>query len=264
MPMALPRFEYRLLVSEAIGTAILLFAGLSIVIFNWGEGSVVARMIPSSFVRTLLTGFLFGCVGCLVTLSPVGKISGAHINPAVSVAFWLRGKMKTKALIGYIVAQMVGAAIGSFPLLLWGNQGKSIQYGITLPGIRGVGIAFLSEMVATSFLIIYLYVFIGRKRLRNYTPYGIPFLYGILNIFFAIPSGDSTNPARSFGPAVISQNFSYYWVYWAAPLTGVIIVTIFFKWKRIHRIYKMDAARVSYHEHPTPESLKTGGITATY
>ena len=262
--MVLPRLEYKLVISEAVGTAILLFAGLSIVIYNWGEGSVVARMIPSPSLRTALTGFLFGCIGCLITLSPVGKISGAHINPAVSVAFWLRGKMRSKAMFGYIVAQMIGAAIGSLPLLLWGNQGRSIQYGITVPGTRGVGAAFLSETLATTFLIAYLYVFIGQKKLRKYTPYGIPFLYSILNILFAAPSGDSTNPARSFGPALISRNFSAYWVYWAAPITGVIIVTIFFKWKRIHRIYKLDSARISYHGHPTPESLKSGGVTLTY
>lgn len=118
--------------------------------------------------------------------------------------------MRSKTLIGYIVAQMIGAAIGSIPLLLWGNQGKSIQYGITLPGPRGVGFAFLSETLATSTLIAYLYIFIGRKQLRNYTPYGMPILYGMLNIFFATPSGDSTNPARSFGPALISENFSGY------------------------------------------------------
>jgi aquaporin Z len=207
---------------------------------------------------------MFGCVGCSIALSPVGKISGAHINPAVSIAFWLRGKMHSKAMIGYIVAQMTGASIGSIPLLLWGSQGKSIQYGITLPGAGGVGAAFLSELLATSCLIAYLYIFIGQKKLRKYTPYGIPVLYGILNIFFAIPSGDSTNPARSFGPALISENFSYYWVYWAAPLSGVIIVTIFFKWERVHRMYKIEAARISYHEHPTPEILKSGGVTMTY
>jgi aquaporin Z len=220
--MVIAKFEYKLFLSEAVGTALLLFGGLSIVIFNWGEGSVIAKMIPSALARTILTGFMFGCVGCLVALSPVGKISGAHINPAVSIAFWLRGKMKTDAMIGYIVGQMLGAALGCWPLLfIWGDQGRSIQYGITLPGSGGVGRAFLSEILATSCLIFYLYIFIGRKKLRNYTPYGIPILYSILNIFFAVPSGDSTNPARSFGPAVISGNFSYYWLYWVAPIKRI-------------------------------------------
>src|SRR4030095_4549613 len=193
--MVIPKFEYKLFISEAIGTALLLFGGLSSVIFNWGEGSVVAKLIPSVLARTILTGFMFGCVGCLVSLSPVGKISGSHINPAVSLAFWLRGKMKTNAMIGYIVAQMIGAVICCLPLLLiWDQQGMSIQYGITLPGKAGVGVAFLSEVLATAALIFYLYIFIGRKNLRNYTPYGIPILYSILNIPFAARSGARTNP----------------------------------------------------------------------
>lgn len=260
--MIIPKFEYKLFISEAVGTAVLLFCGLNIVIFNWGDGSVVAKLIPSGFIRTILTGFLFGCVGCLIALSWVGKISGAHINPAVSIAFWLRGKMKTNALIGYILAQMIGAVIGCLPLLLiWdNNQGRSMQYGITLPGTAGVGVAFLSEVLATAALIFYLYMFIGTKKLRNYTPFGIPVLYAILNIPFAARSGDSTNPARSFGPAVITGDFSHYWLYWAAPVVGVLLITIYFKRRRVNRVYEMESARISYHESPTPESLKTGGL----
>jgi aquaporin Z len=263
--MVIPKFEYKLFISEAIGTALLLFGGLSFVIFNWGEGSVVAKLIPSILARTILTGFMFGCVGCLVSLSPVGKTSGAHINPAVSVAFWLRGKMKTNVMIGYILSQMLGAAIGCWPLLfIWGDQGRSIQYGITLPGETGVGRAFISEILATSCLIFYLYIFIGRRNLRDYTPYGIPILYSILNIFFAAPSGDSTNPARSFGPAVITVNFTHYWLYWVAPIIGVILITALFKWKRVNHIYKMESARVSYHDSATSESLKTGELNFVY
>jgi aquaporin Z len=263
--MVIPKYDYKLFLSEAIGTALLLFCGLNIVIFNWGEGSVVAKLIPSQLLRTILTGFMFGCVGCLIALSWVGKTSGAHINPAVSIAFWLRGKMKTQAMIGYILAQMVGAVIGCLPLLLiWDQQGSSIQYGITLPGSDGVARAFVSEVLATACLIFYLYIFISRKKLRNYTPFGIPVLYSILNIFFATPSGDSTNPARSFGPAVITGNFSHYWLYWVAPVVGVILVTAFFKWRRVQRVYGIDSARISYHDSATPESLKTGELAFTY
>jgi aquaporin Z len=85
--MVIPKFEYKLFAAEAVGTALLLFCGLNIVIFNWGEGSVVAKLIPSELIRTVLTGFMFGCVGCLVALSYVGKISGAHINPLLALLF---------------------------------------------------------------------------------------------------------------------------------------------------------------------------------
>ena len=102
-----------------------------------------------------------------------------------------------------------------------------------------------------------MYVFIGTKRLRNYTPYGIPFLFAILTWAEAAFSGCSVNPARSLGPALIAGNFTDHWVYWIAPALGVIIITLFFRWRRINRIYKMESARVSYHDHPTSPSLKT-------
>jgi aquaporin Z len=248
--MNLPKSTFRLYLSECIGVAVLLFIGLSIVIFNWGEGSVVAKQIPSPTLRTIITGFLFGTVGCLVSISPVGKISGAHINPAVSIAFWIRGKMHFTVLLGYIVGQMIGAIIGCIPLLLWGKQGESIQYALTQPGTRGVAGAFLGEVFATSSLIIYLYIFIGTKRLRNYTPYGIPFLYALLNLLEANLSGDSTNPARSFGPAIVSGNFKYYWIYWLAPLAGVLLMSLLFRIRRINKFYHMEKARVSYHDRP--------------
>ena len=256
--MSWPKFEFRLFLAEAIGTALLLFFGLSIVIFNWGENSVVAKSIPSEPLRRLLTGFLFGSVGCLVTISQVGKISGAHINPVVSIAFWLRGKMKTNTMIGYIVGQMIGAGIGCIPLLIWGEQGKSIEYGITQPANSNVVAAFIGEMIATSCLIFYLYIFIGTKKLRNYTPFGIPLLYSILSWAEASYSGCSTNPARSFGPALVSGNFSNYWLYWIAPLAGVLFVTGIFRIRRLRNMYRMQAARVSYHNSPTSESLVSG------
>ncbi|HEU4860824.1 MAG TPA: aquaporin, partial [Chitinophagaceae bacterium] len=136
--------------------------------------------------------------------------------------------------------------------------GESIQYGITLPGDAGLKSAFIGEIIATACLIIYLYIFIGRKSLRNYTPYGIPFLYAILTWAEATFSGCSTNPARSFAPALIAGNFTDHWVYWIAPAVGVIIVSLFFRWRRINRMYKMESARVSYHDHPTSPSLRTG------
>ena len=256
--MAKTKFEYRLFISEAVGTGLLLFFGLSVVIFNWGEGTIVEMLIPSHGLRSAITGFLFGTVGCLVTISPVGKISGAHINPAVSLAFWLRGKINKFTFLGYVISQMVGAALGCLPLLLWGHQGKSIQYAITLPGSGGVAEAFTGEVITTAFLIIDLYFFIGIKKLRKYTPFTMPFLYGFMVWAESEYSGCSTNPARSFGPAFISGNYTFFWLYVAAPFTGVFIVTGLFSIFRLNRLYKMKAARVSYHNSPTSGSLQLG------
>jgi aquaporin Z len=80
--------------AELVGTALLVAAGVSFVIFDFGQGSPMARLIPSAGLRRLLTGFLFGSTGAVIALSPIGKISGAHINPVVSAAFWLVGKLR--------------------------------------------------------------------------------------------------------------------------------------------------------------------------
>ena len=247
----------RLCFSEFAGTALLLTIGLSVVIFDWGSGSPVAKLIPDVPVRRLVTGFLFGCTGCLITLSPVGKISGAHINPAVSIAFWLRGKMKTHAMLAYVFSQMFGAVTGCLPLLFWGAQGKSVNYGNTIPGSAGIAAAFIGEAITTACLVTVIFSFVGSPKLRNYTPYTMPFLYSFMVWAEAALSGCSTNPARSFGPAVVSIVYNGYWVFWAGPVVGVLIVVALFRWLRLHHYYKIEAARVSYHNHHSPESIKT-------
>ncbi len=251
---------FRLCAAEFVGTALLLGVGLSFVIVDWGKGSVIAQWIPSAGARRLLTGFLFGSTGCLITLSPVGKISGAHINPAMSLAFWLRGKMKTRALFGYIISQMLGAAVGSLPLLLWGKQGSSIQYGITLPDNAGIAAAFSGELITTAALIVVVFVFVGSKKLRNYTAYAMPFLYCFMVWTESPYSGCSTNPARSFGPAFISGNFTSYLIYVLAPLLAAFVVSITFRLLRLHELLHIDSARVSFHNDPTDDNIRLGDV----
>src|ERR1700761_9438199 len=104
------RKVFYIYLSECIGTALLVAVGLSVVIFNNGDGSPIKALLPDAGARRAVTGFLFGCTGCLITLSPVGRVSGAHINPIVSIAFFLRKKLSLQHTIGFIVAQMAGAA----------------------------------------------------------------------------------------------------------------------------------------------------------
>jgi aquaporin Z len=79
--------------SELLGTAFLVFSAVSAVTFNLGSGSPLAAVLPNSNVRRLMTGLLLAGSGPLVAISPLGKLSGGHLNPAVSLAFWLQGKM---------------------------------------------------------------------------------------------------------------------------------------------------------------------------
>jgi aquaporin Z len=255
--MATAPSNIKLYLSEFVGTALLLTVGLSFVIFNWGDGTIMDRWIPDQGLRRAITGFLFGTTGCLITLSPVGKISGAHINPAVSFGFWLCGKMTNSAFAGFVIAQLLGAVVGSIPLLLWGQQGNSINYGNTVPGQDGIVPAFIGEMLTTACLIILLYFFVGNKRLRAYTPYTIPLLYSFMVWAESPLSGCSTNPARSLGPAVISGVYNGSWLYLIAPICGVLLVLGLVKLFSIKWHWHIGAARLSYHDHPTPEAIKT-------
>src|SRR5207237_8498105 len=119
--------------AELLGTAFLVFAGVSAVVFDFGTGSPLAHVLPDPSIRRLITGLLFAGSGSLVAISPLGKLSGGHINPAVSLAFWMQGKMHHFDLGGYILGQFLGAIIGSLRVVL-GEGGGSASVGYGLPG----------------------------------------------------------------------------------------------------------------------------------
>jgi aquaporin Z len=214
---------FKIYLSEGIGTAALVLIGLSVVILINGAGSPFRVWIPEEGARRAITGFLFGTTGCLITLSPVGKISGAHINPIVSLAFWMKGKMTRSHTLGFIFAQLIGAVAGAYPLLLWGRQGASVGFGATVPLPDGIKAAFAGEVVTSFLLIAGIFFFTGHHLLRRYTPYLMPFLFCFMVYAEGKISGTSTNPARSLGPAVVSGIWTAYWLYWIAPVLGAVI-----------------------------------------
>jgi aquaporin Z len=221
------RVRWRLFFSELIGTAVLVFGGLSVVIFMFGDGTPMARLVPNAFLRNALTAFLFGTVGSAIAVSRVGKESGAHINPAVTMSFWLMQKLDFRAAIGYIVAQMVGACIGALPLLAWGSMGESVIFGATIPGEGySTAVVVIGEIVTTFGLIGTLCVCLGFRHLRRFTPFVIPFLYAVMVPFEAPISGTSTNPARTFGPALISGQWDGWWIYWLGPMLGMLLAVV--------------------------------------
>lgn len=210
--------------AEMIGTALLVGVGLSIVILDFGQGSPMVQFIPDPGWRRLITGFLFGSTGALIALSPFGKESGAHINPAVTLGFWLMGTFRTRDVMGYVLAQITGAALGAVPLLAWGAMGRGLDFGATEPGAAyGAGWALLGETATTFALIFGLFFFLQNRRLRAFTPALFPFLYAAMVYMEANVSGTSTNPARSFGPALLSGDWHDWWVYWLGPLLGTFL-----------------------------------------
>ena len=214
-------FLRRQFFSELVGTALLVLVGLSLVTVMFGTGSPMVRVLPNEGLRRLITGFLFGTTGATIAISAVGRVSGAHINPVVTLGFWLMRKIDPGIAIGYVLAQLVGGSLGALPLLAWGSMGRSVAFGATLPG-KGYGIesVLLGEVITTFIMVSLLAVFLGFRRLRSFTPAIFPFLYAIMVYLEAPISGTSTNPARSLGPAIVSGQWQGWWIYWLGPLIG--------------------------------------------
>lgn len=243
------KIPWQTYLSELIGTALLLGIGLSFVILDFGAGSPVVAALPDAGLRRLITGFLFGTTGAAIAISQVGKISGAHINPVVTLAFYLKGKFSGRDTVGYILAQFIGAVAGSLPLLLWGQEGYSINFGSTTPGAGyPVWAALAGEIITTIGLIVGLFVFLGHKRLRPFTPLLFPFLYAIMVYLEAPISGTSTNPARSLGPAVVSGVWSGWWIYFVGPLIGMLIGLSLFQCSWLKR-FEVEIAKIYHFRH---------------
>jgi aquaporin Z len=165
---------------------------------------------------------LFAGSGTLVAISPLGKLSGGHINPAVSLAFWLQGKMHHFDLGGYIFGQLLGAISGSLlVVLVWGGYAAGVKYGATAPGAGyPLWIVFLAEVSLTFLLIFFIFLFVSSHRLMRWTPLIVWMLVATMVWLEAPISGTSLNPARSFGPALVSWFWYHHWLYWAAPSLG--------------------------------------------
>lgn len=220
-------FPWRIFLSELIGTALLVLVGLSLVIVMFGTGTPMARLVPSEGLRRLITGFLFGTTGASIALSPVGKVSGAHINPVVTLAFRLMDKLDLRTTLGYITAQLTGAVLGSLPLLLWGTMGISVAFGATMPGTGyALSTVLLGEVLTTFAMVSLLAVFLGFRKIRPFTPGIFPPLYAIMVWAESPISGTSTNPARSLGPAVISGQWDGWLIYWIGPMAGMLLAVL--------------------------------------
>jgi aquaporin Z len=254
------RTLWPLFFSELVGTALLVLVGLSLVILMFGAGSPLVRNLPDEGLRRVITGFLFGTTGALIALSPVGKESGAHINPVVTLGFYLMGKIDFRIALGYVFAQLAGASMGALPLLAWGLMGRSVAFGATLPG-EGYALrtVLLGEVITTFALIAGLCVFLGFRKLRPFTPAMFPFLYALMVYLEAPISGTSTNPARSLGPAIVSGAWNGWWIYWIGPLIGTLaaLLACSFLAKRISvaKLYHFDSDRHRLFYRVSPSDL---------
>jgi aquaporin Z len=153
----------------------------------------------------------------------MGAVSGAHLNPAVSVAFALRRDFPWKRVPAYIVAQAAGAIAAA--ALLWALVGKHGSAGLTLPG-RGIPTvaAMVWEVVLTTGLVsVILGTASGAQQLGSLAAIGVGSYIALAGLWATPVSGASMNPARSLGPALVLNDWASFWAYLAGPMAGAVI-----------------------------------------
>ena len=155
--------------SELLGTAVLLFCVVGAVAYLFGQSSLLAQMLTSTPLRLLLLGLVLGGVSGLVAISPPGRLSGAHLNPAVSLGFWALGKMHARDLGGYIVAQLLGGISGALlGRLAFGGLAQEVKIGSLSPGPDVGWMGTLGgEIVSTLILTVAVFSFVSQKKLAR-------------------------------------------------------------------------------------------------
>jgi aquaporin Z len=212
------RYEWRRLFSELLGTFFLVLVAV-------GGGMVNAR-----FGGHAIGGPALVVAPALMVMAIIlfmGTVSGAHLNPAVSIAFALRGDFPWRRVPAYVITQFAGAVLAT--LLLWALIGRQGSAGLTLPG-PGISapVALAWEIVLTTGLVsVILGTASGAQQVGPLAAIAVGSYIALAGLWGSLVSGASMNPARSLGPALVLGDWTAWWLYLVGPVAGGVIAVGF-------------------------------------
>ncbi|NHO32263.1 MIP/aquaporin family protein [Acetobacter fallax] len=250
--------HWKLYGCEAVATAIMMIIGVVSVILLSGDGSPFARLLDGHpYLQTALCGLFFGSAGTWAAMTRFGKVSGAHLSPSVSLAFALAGRLSWIDALGYVCAQTLGALAGTGLVSLsgalfrpWEHIAASAHYAATIPtAALGPLWVVVTEIVVTAGLIFALYWAAAHPRLQLFTPWIGGWYFFIMNPVFAWISGDSTNFARSLGPAIFDGNLTGIWIYLIGPLIGSACAVGIIRSGLVGYVHLAEARIVNFGHH---------------
>lgn len=190
--------------------------------------SFVRRSIRNPLARRAVMGVAMGLTAVTLIYSPLGQQSGAHMNPATTLVFFLRGKVAEWDAVFYVGAQFAGGAAGvalARLLLRDALRHDAVNHVVTMPGPRGVAVAWVAEL-AIAFGMMFTVLFASNDaELSRFTGLLAGALVALYITFEAPLSGMSLNPARSFGSAIVARSWNAYWVYATAPVLGMLLAS---------------------------------------
>lgn len=206
-------YEWRRLFSELFGTFLLVVAAAGGPVIQYRSAGQIGRVAEvTAPALTVLAVILF-----------MGEVSGAHLNPIVSVAFAMRRDFQWRRVPGYVLAQVLGALLAA--LLLRVTFGNVAHLGATLPGVEFTsGQAFVIEVVLSCGLVsTILGTASTAQNVGALSAVGVGAYIGLAGLWASPVSGASMNPARSLGPALASGDLHHLWIYLSAPPLGMLI-----------------------------------------
>jgi aquaporin Z len=212
-----PKQEWRRLFSELYGTFFLVIVAAG--------GGMMGQAFPDTISRTaavIAPGLMV--MGIIMFM---GKISGAHLNPAVSVAFSLRGDFPWRRVPGYVIVQLIGASLAA--LVLHEVVKVSAKYGSNYPasGYSGWQAVVMEGLLTLGLVSVILGTASGAQNIGIFGALGVGAYIGLAGLWGSPISGASMNPARTFGPDLVAGDFGSYWVYVVGPLVGATLAVGF-------------------------------------
>ena len=228
--MAMTRQHARAWLSEFAGTTILLFASVLVTRWLFGPHSALASAVPGLPGRMAIDGAVIGAVIGLLILSPIGRSSGGHFNPAVSVTFWLLRALPGRDATAYVAAQLAGSLAGVMlarAVLGAVIADPAVNYAAIQPAAGwSSGAVFAGEAISLAVLMAVVVAFMDRPALMRWTPAVVATGVAVLIFAGGLTSGGSFNPARQLGPLLFAGRFSYLWAYLLGPLAGAVILVL--------------------------------------
>jgi aquaporin Z len=235
---------------EAAGLGAFMVSACMFTVLLHHPASPVTQALPSSFLRTALTGVAMGLTLIAIVYSPWGKRSGAHLNPVFTLTFFRLGKVAPRDAAFYVMAQFAGGFAGVVvSALILGAliRDPAVNFAVTVPGPGGPGIAFVAELGISFLLMTMVLISTNTPGVARYTGLFAGAMVATYITLESPLSGMSMNPARTLASALPAGVFSSLWVYFTAPLLGMMLAAEVFV--RIRGLHAVHCAKF-HHDNP--------------
>jgi aquaporin Z len=249
LPVSVLKCNWPLYVFEAIELALFMLSACAFTILLFDPSRPAVHLLPSAIIRRVFMALAMGITAVLIIHSPMGRRSGAHFNPAITLTYLHLGKIGLCDALFYVLSQFLGGIFGvAVAVAIFGSRlsKPAVNYVVTVPGRYGTVAAFLAELFMATILMTVVLLLSNRAHLAIYVSYSVGVLIALYTFFFAPISGFSINPARTTGSAFFAGVWTAGWLYFVAPLLGMFCAA------EIYASINGDARVLCAKLHPDP------------